>query len=202
MTDERQQAAVDAPTELPDGVDRLEAFADGVARSAAVFHRVGPREVEAVLVDVLRLGGAHRVALAADLGPSLDVARAACAVAVLDAVPYTAVAADRVGLEAVDTAITGCAAALASTGSIVTTAAAGRGSALTAARHVCIVRADQVLSGLAELLRVLRRLAPGSMTALQTGPSRTADIEKVLVLGAHGPCEVTVILVDDKEAAA
>ena len=36
-----------------------------------------------------------------------------------------------------------------------------------------------------------------SMINLATGPSRTADIEKTLVLGAHGPKEVYVFLIDD-----
>jgi L-lactate dehydrogenase complex protein LldG len=36
-----------------------------------------------------------------------------------------------------------------------------------------------------------------SMISFATGPSRTADIEKTLVLGAHGPKEVYVFLIDD-----
>ena len=36
-----------------------------------------------------------------------------------------------------------------------------------------------------------------SMICLETGPSRTADIEKTLVLGAHGPKELLVFLIDD-----
>jgi len=37
-----------------------------------------------------------------------------------------------------------------------------------------------------------------SMISLITGPSRTADIEKTLIIGAHGPKEVYVFLIDDK----
>jgi L-lactate dehydrogenase complex protein LldG len=36
------------------------------------------------------------------------------------------------------------------------------------------------------------------MISTTTGPSRTADIEKTLVLGAHGPREIFVILIDDQ----
>jgi len=39
-----------------------------------------------------------------------------------------------------------------------------------------------------------------SMISLITGPSRTADIEKTLVLGAHGPRELYVFLIDDQNA--
>ena len=38
-----------------------------------------------------------------------------------------------------------------------------------------------------------------SMISTITGPSRTADIEKTLVLGAHGPREIFVLLIDDQE---
>jgi L-lactate dehydrogenase complex protein LldG len=36
-----------------------------------------------------------------------------------------------------------------------------------------------------------------SMVSLTTGPSRTADIEKTLVLGAHGPKEIILFFIDD-----
>ena len=39
-----------------------------------------------------------------------------------------------------------------------------------------------------------------SMISLITGPSRTADIEKTLVMGAHGPKELYVFLIEDNES--
>ncbi len=169
---------------------RARAARAGARRSAGA-----EAEVARHVVAVLGERGARRVALAADLGAVRDAVRAACAAAGIDADDYEAVAASgSAALGALDATVTGCAAALAPTGSILTTASAGRGAALIAPLHVCVVREEQLLGGLTELLRALPRLGAGSLAALQTGPSRTADIEKVLVIGAHGPAVVEVVL--------
>jgi L-lactate dehydrogenase complex protein LldG len=60
---------------------------------------------------------------------------------------------------------------------------------------VCVLRSEQLLGGLQELLRALPRLGGGSLVALQSGPSRSADIEKTLILGVHGPRVAHVVLV-------
>jgi L-lactate dehydrogenase complex protein LldG len=95
-----------------------------------------------------------------------------------------------------DATVTGCLAAVAATGSIVTGGAAGRGGALVAPLHVCVVERRRFVDGLADLMRIVARLGGGSMIALQTGPSRTADIEKTLIIGVHGPKRVHVVLLD------
>jgi L-lactate dehydrogenase complex protein LldG len=66
--------------------------------------------------------------------------------------------------------------------------------------HVVVAFASQIVPDLPEGIAYLRQLHPEglpSMVSLVTGPSRTADIEKTLVLGAHGPKELHVILIDD-----
>jgi L-lactate dehydrogenase complex protein LldG len=188
---------LDTPTELAPGADRLAAFADGVTRSAAGVGRVAAGDLARAVMDVLGRHGARSLALSADLGPHLDAVAAACRDAGLDAERYDAIAADRARIGALDATVTGCTAAIAATGSVVLGAGAGRAAGLIAPLHVCVVRAEQVLDGLSDLFADPKRFASGSLTALQTGPSRSADIEKTLVIGAHGPCAVEVLLVDE-----
>ena len=66
-----------------------------------------------------------------------------------------------------------------------------------APHHVCLVESRRLFGGLLSLLRALPRIGAASGMALQSGPSRTADIEKTLILGMHGPKTVHVVVVDD-----
>lgn len=87
---------------------------------------------------------------------------------------------------------------VASTGSIlIASSAAGRGASVVAPVHIVVVSQTQLVPDLASALkRVKERGLPERNSALFliTGSSRTADIEKILVLGAHGPRRLVVIL--------
>ena len=131
------------------------------------------------------------MALADDLGPYLQPVRTALTEAGIEAVPYAEVVGDRERLGALEATVTGCAVAVAATGSIVTTALAGRAAALIAPRHVCVVESP---SSWAVSPRRCDGCRPRSMSAFQSGPSRTADIEKKLILGMHGPGVTHVII--------
>src|SRR5260370_4882017 len=62
--------------------------------------------------------------------------------------------------------------------------------------HVAVVSHERILSGLDDLLSAVSRPAgPSSCLVLITGPSRTADIEQILVGGVHGPGEIHVVIV-------
>jgi L-lactate dehydrogenase complex protein LldG len=87
---------------------------------------------------------------------------------------------------------------LADTGTLVMLASAqeARLVSLLPPAHIAVVPVERMLTGLDELFTLLPMPAEQtSSLVLITGPSRTADIEQILVRGVHGPGQVTVILV-------
>ncbi len=102
-------------------------------------------------------------------------------------------------LEQCDAAITGCDALVAQTGSVLVSpqSAGGRSLSVLPPHHVVVARRNQIVPDLASALQVVRQLyAPNwpSFLSFITGPSRTGDIERILVLGAHGPKKLTIFL--------
>ncbi|MSV30391.1 MAG: hypothetical protein EXQ52_16860 [Bryobacterales bacterium] len=88
--------------------------------------------------------------------------------------------------------------ALADTGTLVMLSSGheARMISLLPPAHIAIVQRERILTGLDELLSILPLPAEQtSSMVLITGPSRTADIEQILVRGVHGPGEVHVIVV-------
>ena len=68
--------------------------------------------------------------------------------------------------------------------------------------HIAVFSSARLLSNLAELLAVVPKPAQQtSSMVLITGPSRTADIEQILVRGVHGPGEIYAVIVDEKGSA-
>ena len=98
-------------------------------------------------------------------------------------------------LDAHAAVLTACAAAAAETGTIVLDGSPDQGRraiSLVPDRHVCVVRADQVVQTVPELLR---RLRPDRPLTFVSGPSATSDIELHRVEGVHGPRTLVVVLV-------
>lgn len=100
-----------------------------------------------------------------------------------------------------DAAITGCELLIARTGSIVMSSAqeSGRTVSVYAPVHICIAYMNQLVYEVKEGLQLLKERYAKELPSLitfATGPSRTADIEKTLIVGVHGPKEVFVFLVD------
>jgi L-lactate dehydrogenase complex protein LldG len=88
--------------------------------------------------------------------------------------------------------------ALADTGTLVmlSSAAEARMISLLPPAHIAVVPVGRILTGLDELFSLLPNPAEASSAmVLITGPSRTADIEQILVRGVHGPGEITVVVV-------
>ena len=88
---------------------------------------------------------------------------------------------------------------LADTGTLVMLSSAqeARLISLLPPIHLAVFSRQRILSGLEELLTVLPRPAEQtSAMVLITGPSRTADIEQILVRGVHGPGEIYAVIVE------
>ena len=99
----------------------------------------------------------------------------------------------------VDVGITDVQAAIAETGTLVIASdpAHSRGTFIAPPVHVAIVRTTDLLPDLIDYWNAHPRPgASGACTVLVTGPSKTADIEGILVTGVHGPGAVHVLLVE------
>ena len=106
-----------------------------------------------------------------------------------------------ISLSTCDAAITGCEFLVARTGSIVMSTAeqSGRTTSVYAPIHICIAYTNQLVFDIKDALQLLKEKYAGNIPSFITfasGPSRTADIEKTLVTGVHGPKEVYVFLVE------
>lgn len=103
-------------------------------------------------------------------------------------------------LESCDAGITECEALVAQTGTVLvsTRQSGGRALSVLPPHHVVLARREQLLPDLQAAFDFVSSKYAGSfpsMFSLITGPSRTGDIERILVLGAHGPKKLTVLCV-------
>ena len=106
-----------------------------------------------------------------------------------------------VELKDCDVSITTCEALVARTGSIVMSTAqqSGRTVSVYAPVHICIAYTNQLVYDVKDALQFVKEKYGDKLPSLitfATGPSRTADIEKTLVVGVHGPKEVYLFLVE------
>jgi L-lactate dehydrogenase complex protein LldG len=95
--------------------------------------------------------------------------------------------------------ITGAFCAIAETGTLVMLAGADTPTATTLLpdTHVAVLRADRIVSGMEEALALVRHergQLPRAVNMI-SGPSRTGDVEQTIVLGAHGPFRVHIVVV-------
>ena len=105
-------------------------------------------------------------------------------------------------LPSCDVAITCCEYLVARTGTIVMSTAqqSGRTASVYAPVHICVAYSSQLVSDVKDSLQLMKEKYADnfpSFTTFASGPSRTADIEKTLVTGVHGPKEVFCFLIDN-----
>jgi L-lactate dehydrogenase complex protein LldG len=101
-------------------------------------------------------------------------------------------------LEACGAGISECDALVAQTGSVLVTSrsAGGRALSVLPPHHVVLARREQLVADLPAAFELLKKKYADnypSMISFITGPSRTGDIERILVLGAHGPKKLTIL---------
>lgn len=101
-----------------------------------------------------------------------------------------------------DASITTCESLVARTGSMLISSAqtSGRTTSVYAPIHICIAYTNQLVYDIKDALQLVKEKYSGdlpSLVTLATGPSRTADIEKTLVVGVHGPKEVFCFLLEN-----
>jgi len=153
----------------------VELFAERVAEYRASVHRVSAAELPAKLAELAR----GRTGIPPGFG--------------YDGIEDHELSVGE--LDALETVITGCALAIADTGTIVLDGGAESGRrALTLVpdHHICVVRSDQVVASVPDAIAALDPAAPLTFVS---GPSATSDIELDRVEGVHGPRELDVVIV-------
>lgn len=169
--------------------ETVDLLAENLADYRAVVHRTGPAGLPGLVAGLLTARGASSVLVPPGLDPawlaSAEVTR------VDDRAESTPQELDRV-----DSVVTGCAVAVAETGTIVLDGSPDQGRrriTLVPDHHICVVRVpDQVVSSVPQ---ALARLDPARPLTWISGPSATSDIELDRVEGVHGPRTLEVVLV-------
>ncbi len=104
-------------------------------------------------------------------------------------------------LEAYDCTLTGCEYLIARTGSVVVCAedSQSRSVYFTSPIHFVLAYTSQIVEDVSDALKEIKARFENMprFISFVSGPSRTADIEKTLVMGAHGPKELVLFLIDD-----
>ena len=165
--------------------DGIETFIARLHHYQAQTHRVPERELKSALGATLRKRHARRIVAPEGIPVTwlagLEILR--------DTSPL-----DPQTLDGADAVVTTCAVAIAETGTIVLDGSAGMGRrvlSLVPDYHLCVVRADQLVSSISE---AIARLDPLRPLTFISGPSATVDIEMVRVAGVHGPRCLEVII--------
>jgi len=192
-----------APDEAPDDVvvpraylrgergDDVATFVERVSEYRAEVRQVPRDDLARSVSEVCRARGIARLGVPPDLPDDWlpgDV----------EAVPAAGLGPRE--LDALGAALTGCALAVAETGTIVFDAGARQGLrmlSLVPDHHVCVVEESQIVSGVPEGLRRIGSTIRESRRPVTfvSGPSATSDIELDRVEGVHGPRDLVVLVV-------
>jgi L-lactate dehydrogenase complex protein LldG len=174
-----------------DAAAAVDRFAERVADYRATVRRVPVGDVAAAVAEACAQRGARRLVVPADLPdawrPEGVELRADEELSHRE-------------LDSSDGTLTGCALAIAETGTIVLDSGPGQGRrALTLIPdfHVCVVEAQRIVASVPEAIAALHDAArEGRPITFVSGPSATSDIELRRVHGVHGPRTLTVLIAE------
>lgn len=168
-----------------DLVERFRAKAESLASTVAEV--ADAAAVPAAVAEFLRVAGLGTRAVATP-----ECAGYAWAAAGLEVARRPAVDADRVG-------ISGCFCAIAETGTLMLLSApeSPASVSLLPETHIALVSAARIVATMEDAFALLRAECGRLPRAVNfiSGPSRTGDIEQTIVLGAHGPCRVHLLVI-------
>lgn len=173
------------------GVDLVGLFEERVTDYRASVRRTTPARLAGTIAAVLAEHGVQELAVPSGV-PASWLASAPVRQRGDDP-PLT-----HAELDAIGGVITGCAVAIAETGTIVLDSGPDQGRralSLLPDRHLCVVRADQIVGDVPE---ALGRLEPRRPLTWISGPSATSDIELQRVEGVHGPRILDVVIVESR----
>jgi L-lactate dehydrogenase complex protein LldG len=178
------------PAGAPAEGDVVARFCERVADYKATVRRVSSAELAAAVAAVCAERGAKRLVT----GPEPPVAAVDGVELAVDDPPLALDA-----LDAVDGVLSGCALAIAETGTIVLDggpASGRRAITLVPDHHVCVVAERQIVASVPDAVAALAdAAAAGRPITLVSGPSATSDIELDRVEGVHGPRVLDVLVV-------
>ncbi|MEU9450977.1 lactate utilization protein C [Streptomyces sp. NPDC048277] len=175
--------------------ETVDLLAKNLADYRALVHRCTEGELASVVGRLVAERGARQVVVPTGLAPEWLAATGA------EQVPDRAESTPD-ELDRVDSVVTGCAVAVAETGTIVLDGGPDQGRrrvTLVPDHHICVVRVpDQVVSSVPQ---ALERLDPARPLTWISGPSATSDIELDRVEGVHGPRTLEVVLVSADQSS-
>ncbi|RPF38655.1 lactate utilization protein C [Streptomyces sp. TLI_185] len=170
----------------------VDLLAENLADYRAIVHRTDPEELPYLIMRLLAERGPQYVLVPPGLPP--EWMSAADPTRVHDRAKSTPHELDKV-----ESVVTGCAVAIAETGTIVLDGSPDQGRrriTLVPDHHICVVRVpEQVVSSVPQ---ALERLDPARPLTWISGPSATSDIELDRVEGVHGPRTLEVVLVSGR----
>ena len=171
------------------GTDVTALFAERVSEYRATVHRTTAGDLAGAVAGILAARGVRRLVVPRGIPDAwlagTDVERLG------DDPPLASSTLDQA-----DGVITGCAVAIAGTGTIVLDGGPGQGRralSLLPDYHLCVVEADRIVGTVPEAMALLRPTRPLTWIS---GPSATSDIELNRIEGVHGPRTLDVVIIE------